>query len=209
MWRTRLEDLATAAEAMVGRPSKLQDQARLAMMFAGLMWPALSPEVIAGSCRASLLLGPPGVILSSAPADQVQEVADRLDAIWQAAQADPAAAVVEAAPPILDLPPPAPEPETPPPVEAPAPPPPCPDNWLTSSEAAAVLEITRTTLGAWRSRHVIGAEGIGWVQVGHRFRYNPAAIEAIERGEVLGLAWTEQPKYDCDELPPPWDSGPE
>jgi hypothetical protein len=93
------------AEGQVGRRPSLQDQAQLAMWFAGLMWPTLSAEVVAGSCRASLLLGAPGVVMSSAPADQVQEIAERLDDLWQQAQHDPAAAVASVAPPMLDLPP--------------------------------------------------------------------------------------------------------
>jgi len=104
-WRRAVESLAEAAEAQVGRKSTLQEQARLAMWFAGLMWPTLSAEVVAGSCRASLLLGAPGVVMSSAPADQVQEIAERLDQVWQQAQSDPAAAVASVAPPVLDLPP--------------------------------------------------------------------------------------------------------
>lgn len=108
-WRTRVEALAEQAEAMIGRTDvPLQAQGRLAIEFCGLMWPALSAEVIAGSARASLLLGAPGVILSSAPADQCQEIASRLDAIWQQAQADPSAAVVEVHPPLVELPPPPP-----------------------------------------------------------------------------------------------------
>jgi hypothetical protein len=104
-WRAAVEALAEAAEAQVGRRPSLQDQAQLAMWFCGLLWPALSAELVAGSCRASLLLGVPGVVLSSAPADQVQEIADRLDSIWQQAQHDPSAAVATVAPPLLDLPP--------------------------------------------------------------------------------------------------------
>ena len=100
-----MEALAEAAEAQVGRRPSLQNQAQLAMWFCGLMWPTLSAELVAGSCRASLLLGAPGVVLSSAPADQVQEIADRLDSIWQQAQHDPSAAVATVAPPLLDLPP--------------------------------------------------------------------------------------------------------
>jgi hypothetical protein len=106
-WRERVESLAEQAEAMIGRKDVgVQAQGRLAVEFTGLLWPALSAEVVAGSARASLLLGPPGVVLSSAPADQVQEIAERLDAIWAAAQTDPAAAVVEVPAVLLELPPP-------------------------------------------------------------------------------------------------------
>jgi hypothetical protein len=104
-WSGAVEALAEAAEAQVGRRPSLQDQAQLAVWFCGLMWPTLSAELVAGSCRASLLLGAPGVVLSSAPADQVQEIADRLSQVWEQAQHDPSAAVASIAPPLLDLPP--------------------------------------------------------------------------------------------------------
>jgi len=44
---------------MIGKTTSLQDQARLAIQFCGLLWPALSPEVIAGSARASFVAGTP------------------------------------------------------------------------------------------------------------------------------------------------------
>lgn len=105
-WLERVEALAEQAEEMIGRKHvSLQAQCRLAVEFVGLLWPALSAEVVAGSCRASLLLGAPGVILSSAPADQLQEIAERLDAIWEAAHADPATAVVDGGVLLVELPP--------------------------------------------------------------------------------------------------------
>jgi hypothetical protein len=58
-WTDRLEALAETAEAMIGKTTSLQDQARLAIQFCGLLWPALSPEVIAGSARASFVAGTP------------------------------------------------------------------------------------------------------------------------------------------------------
>jgi len=100
-WINRLNDLAADAELLVGRKQiGLQESAELALQCFGLLWPAMSVETIAGSCRASALLKMP-VFLSSAPADQVQEVAERLDAIYAAAQADPAALVVELQPPMM------------------------------------------------------------------------------------------------------------
>lgn len=99
-WRQRLDDLAGEAEQLVGRTVGLQQTAELGLQLIGLVWPALSPETVAASCRASALLGVP-VVMSTAPADQVQEVAERLDAIYAAAQSDPSAALVELAAPML------------------------------------------------------------------------------------------------------------
>lgn len=99
-WLQRLDELATQAEELVGKPVTLQQTAELGLQLIGLVWPALSPETIAASCRASALLGVP-VVMSTAPADQVQEVAERLDAIYAAAQSDPSAALVELAAPML------------------------------------------------------------------------------------------------------------
>ena len=101
-WRTRLESLAEQAEALIGRHCRLTDTAGMALELVGLMWPVLgSAETVAATCRASLLLGAPGVLMATAPADQVQEIAARLDAIWQQAQNDPAAGLVELPPPLL------------------------------------------------------------------------------------------------------------
>jgi hypothetical protein len=99
-WRRRLEAIADQAEALVGRPCALQQTAEMALELVGLIWPALGPETIAATARASLLLGQP-VLMASAPADQLQEVAERLDGIWQQAQADPAAGVVSVPAPLL------------------------------------------------------------------------------------------------------------
>jgi hypothetical protein len=97
-----MECLATRAEALIGKPCRLADTAGLALELVGLLWPVLgAAETVAATCRASLLLGAPGVVMSTAPADQVQEIATRLDAIWEAAQNDPAAGVVELPQPLL------------------------------------------------------------------------------------------------------------
>jgi hypothetical protein len=102
-WRTRLESLAEQAEALVGRNCRLTDTAGMALELVGLLWPVLgAAETVAATCRASLLLGAPGVLMATAPADQVQEIAARLDAIWQQAQNDPAAGVVELPPPVMN-----------------------------------------------------------------------------------------------------------
>lgn len=102
-----MEDLATEAEGMIGRPITLQQACRLSMNWAGLCWPAMSPEVIALSCRASLLpgVGPPGVIVAEGLPDQIDEIRARLDGIFEAAKADPSALVVEAHPPMILRPP--------------------------------------------------------------------------------------------------------
>ncbi|MCP9913740.1 helix-turn-helix domain-containing protein [Cyanobium sp. BA20m-14] len=99
-WRQRLDDLATEAEQLVGKPVTLQQTAELGLAMVGLIWPALSPETIAASCRASALLGVP-VLMSTAPGDQCAEIAERLDSIYAQAQADPAAALVELPAPLL------------------------------------------------------------------------------------------------------------
>jgi hypothetical protein len=106
-WRNGMEALAEAAEKMIGRTVNQRDLAQLALHWVGLAWPAIGPETIAASCRASLLVGAPGVIVATTPADQLAEIHERLDRIWEQAQADPAAAVLEVQPPRLELPPPA------------------------------------------------------------------------------------------------------
>jgi hypothetical protein len=108
-WAERLEDLAKQAEAMVGRRQTLQAQAELALAWFGVAWPVLSPETIAASCRASLLVGAPGVLAVTAPIDQLAEIHSRLDDLWEQAQADPAAGAVALRPPLLELPPKAPQ----------------------------------------------------------------------------------------------------
>ena len=102
-WRTRLESLAEQAEALIGRKCSLSKTAGMALELVGLLWPVIgAPETVAATCRASLLLGAPGVLMATAPADQVQEIAARLDAIWQQAQSDPAAGRVELPPPVMN-----------------------------------------------------------------------------------------------------------
>lgn len=210
-WRRRVEDLATEAEALVGRPCGPQQSARLAIQFVGLLWPALSPEVVAGSCRASLLLGAPGVLMAPAPVDQLAEVAERMDQLWEQAQA----ATVEAPVLLLEQPP---TPSTPPAPSAPEPAhlelepesvvevvvepapeatlqsveaawdiklsPPDASTWLTTHEVSELLGNTRGTIGIWRERGRFGAEGIGWCRVGKRFRYSVDAVEALMEGAV-------------------------
>jgi hypothetical protein len=105
-WRELLEALAADAERMIGRPGDLQQSCALALRWVGLAWPAMSAEVIAASCRASLQLAdPPGVVVGLPLADQLQEIAERLDSIYEAAQADPGALAVEVLPPVLMAPP--------------------------------------------------------------------------------------------------------
>jgi len=100
-WRDRVEHLATRAEALIGRKCTLQQTAELAVEFLGLAWGAFSPETIAGSARASLAVGPPGLLLAAPALDQAAEIAARLDRLWEVAQVDPAAAVVTLAPPMM------------------------------------------------------------------------------------------------------------
>ena len=133
------------------------------------MWPTLSPEVIAGSARASLLLGAPGVLLAPPPGDQCREIQDRLWELLDAAQADPAAAVVEVHPPLLELPPAPPAPEAPPPPRAPA-------DWLSPSETCELLEISLSTLKNWR---LAGRFGQGWGKCGRGYRYSPEVVEGL------------------------------
>jgi hypothetical protein len=170
-WRDRLTDLAERAEAVMDMPCRLQDQATLAVHWLGLCWSGISPETIAGSCRASLLLGTP-VVLSTAPADQVQEIAERLDRHWQAAQADPSTALVEVAPPLLELPP-----AKPAAPEAPA-------DWLSSGEVCELLDVSRATLINWRNAGRLGAEGEGWGRRGRGHAYAPEAVEALMEPDV-------------------------
>jgi hypothetical protein len=100
-WIERLNDLASDAERLVGlKVVTLQRTAELGLAMVGLLWPGFSPETVAASCRASALLGVP-VVMSTAPADQCAEIAERLDAIYAAAQADPSAGLVEVPAPML------------------------------------------------------------------------------------------------------------
>jgi hypothetical protein len=100
-WRYRLESIANQAEALIGRKVVgMQQTAELGLELFGLIWPAYGPETVAATARASLMLNTP-VVMASAPADQLQEIAERLDAIWEAAQSDPAAAVVTVPAPLL------------------------------------------------------------------------------------------------------------
>ena len=102
-WKSRLESIATQAEALVGRKVvSMQACAELALELFGLIWPSFGPETIAATARASLLLNTP-VVMASAPADQLQEIAERLDSIYEQAQSDPAAAVVTVPAPLLNL----------------------------------------------------------------------------------------------------------
>jgi hypothetical protein len=101
-WRELLDALAADAERMIGRPGTLQESCTLALRWVGLAWPCMSAEVIAASCRASLQLGePPGVVVGLPLADQLQEIAERLDSIYEAAQADHSALAVEVRAPVL------------------------------------------------------------------------------------------------------------
>ncbi len=101
-WRRRLEAIADEAEALVGKPCGLQQSAEMALELVGLIWPAISAEVVAETARASLVVGYPGVLAAGRPMDQCAEIAARLDASWQAAQTDPAAAMVSVPAPILN-----------------------------------------------------------------------------------------------------------
>ena len=102
-WRTRLESLAEQAEALIGRDCSLYKTAGLALELVGLMWPVLgAAETVAATCRASLLVGAPGIVAASSAANQLAEVHERLDAIWEAAQSDPAAGRVELPPPVMN-----------------------------------------------------------------------------------------------------------
>jgi hypothetical protein len=169
-----MTDLAERAEALVGKPCGPQQQATLALHWFGLAWPVISPEVVAGSARASLLLGPPGVVMSSAPGDQCREIAERLDDLWAQAQADPAAAVVEVGPPMLELPPrdrpPEPEPDAL--GQTPA-------DWLSGAEVCELLGLTLQTVSRWRDRGRFGVEGEHWGRRGRGHCYAPEVVEAL------------------------------
>ena len=102
-WRTRLECLATRAEALIGRNCSLPKTAGMALELVGLLWPVLgSAETVAATCRASLLVGAPGIVAASSAANQLAEVHERVAAIWEAAQNDPAAGRVELPPPVMN-----------------------------------------------------------------------------------------------------------
>ncbi len=102
-WRSRLDDLATKAESLVGRDCGPQQAAELALELVGILWPVIgAPETIAATCRASLLVGPPGIVAASPAGDQLAEVHSRLDEIWHQAQNSPAASVVQLPVPVLN-----------------------------------------------------------------------------------------------------------
>lgn len=207
-WRSRLEDLASSAESFIGKDCSLQDTATLALELIGLLWPVIgAPETVAGSCRASLLVGPPGVILAAAPADQLAEIADRLDQIWLQAQQHPAAGVVELGAPLLHQivaprkprTPRRPNPEAlePDGDELPAawldsgdapqhepsrtPPP----GWWPVADLAELLEVTRSTVCRRRSAGEMGARGSGWVKCGKSYYFSPESVAAAEAGESV------------------------
>jgi hypothetical protein len=97
-----MADLAARAESLVGRYCTLQQSAELGLELVGLVWQAIgSPETVAATCRASLLVGYPGVVVGAAVVDQLDEIHSRLDDVWADAQANPAAAVVTLPPPLL------------------------------------------------------------------------------------------------------------
>lgn len=174
-WTERLESLAEQAEAMVGKPCSLQSQARLAVEWLGCCWSGMSPETIAASARASLLLGT-NVVMATDPASQLAEVAERLDRIFEAAQADPSAGIAEVLPPLLELPP------SPPKPAAPAPEPPdAPADWLSPIEVAELLEVSLSTVKVWRNA---GRFGQGWGKRGKGYAYDPAAVEALLDGLI-------------------------
>jgi hypothetical protein len=100
-WRRRLEAIADQAEQLIGKPCSLQQTAEMSLELFGLTWAAFSPEVVAETARASLVVGYPGVLAAGRPMDQCAEIAARLDAIWQQAQSDPAAGVVSVPAPLL------------------------------------------------------------------------------------------------------------
>ena len=103
-WRRRVTDLAELAEQMIGKKVTLQRQAQLALWWCGLCWSGFGAETIAASCRASLLLNQ-NVVMAADASAQLDEVAERLDHIWELSQSDPSAAVATLPPPMLDLPP--------------------------------------------------------------------------------------------------------
>ena len=101
-WRQRVEDLAQRSEALIGRRQiTLQQTAELGLEMIGLIWPAIGPETVAASCRASLAVGPPGLLMAASGGDQWAEIHQRLDDIFAAAQADPSVALVEMPSPLL------------------------------------------------------------------------------------------------------------
>ena len=161
-WTARLTDLAERAELMVGRRCSPQAQATLAVEAFGLLWSGWSPELIAGSARATLLLQLP-VILSTAPADQCREISERLDHLWSEAQ--PTAVEVL---PLLDLPP--------PPAAAPPP----PQTWWAAGDVCEVLGICRSTLDTWRRAGRLGEQGVSWVRYRGATYYEPGAVEQVE-----------------------------
>ena len=173
-WTDRLEALAEQAEALVHRPSTLQDQARLAVQWLGLCWSGMSPETIAASTRASLLLGT-NVVMAADPASQVLEVAERLDRIFEQAKADPAAAIATVHPPLLERPP---DPAAPPPPPAP---PQAPADWLSPAEVAELLEVSESTVKVWRNT---GRFGDGWGKRGRSYAYSPEAVDALMEGLI-------------------------
>lgn len=103
-WRELLEALAVDAEKMIGRPGNLEKCASLAMRWTSLAWCSFSPETIAASCRASLLLNEP-VVAARGLSDQLAEIGERLDAIYEAAQGQPEQLAVRVPMPYLAAPP--------------------------------------------------------------------------------------------------------
>jgi hypothetical protein len=194
-WRERLTALALECEALIGRDVGMQHQARLAMQFAGLGWPGWSVEIIAASCRASVLLGQPVVVAPPLP-EQIEELHRKL---YNAA-IDTEVRAVEAPRPFIQLParnptPGGPEsvptgPTTPEPVAASAPvaaasprtAAAAPAGWLTTPQVAAAIGLSESSLQ--RRRRTMGlVEGQHFQRSGRAIVWASSAIDALRLPE--------------------------
>lgn len=208
-WREQLTDLATKAESLVGQPCSLQDTATLALELVGLLWPVIgAPETIAATCRASMLVGPPGIVAASPGGDQLAEVHARLDQVWLEAQQHPGAGVVSLPQPVLSEVTPIPKPRTPrkpkraalepSPADAngdelteawrdcaePQPPAPSgpmpPGSWWPAAELGELVGLTRSSICRRRRAGDFGREGSGWRKFGGTHYFAPEVVGRLE-----------------------------
>jgi hypothetical protein len=139
--------------------------------------------------------------MATAPVDQVQEVADRLDEIWQQAQQHPGAGVVTLPPPLLQQVVPSPSPRTPrkpklaaleviepEPAAVPLPEPPeptrtPPPGWWPAADVGELLGLSRSAVCRRRNAGALGEEGTGWLRCGKTYHYSPESVAALE-GEM-------------------------
>jgi hypothetical protein len=62
--------------------------------------------------------------------------------------------------------------------------PPPPASWLSCSEVAELLSITRATVATWRRDGRLGVSGVDYVKHGRSTYFAPAVVEQLEAGRI-------------------------